>query len=357
MPLLTFITSRTGFLTLGLLLSIGIGTAIAAWTPSLKNPLDPLYATDWNDASHNASSWERDGTILAPGDNIFLNTVGGVGIGNTALSMGLKVDVEGRIGAMEYCDEDGNNCIAAADIGSGGGISGITTGGGLEINGTNIGIISTCADGEIIKRSGGLWGCSTDATGSGLNDTICADNEILSYSGGSWICSAVVVSGGGIDLGGTVCGVNEIVKYNGSGWICSADDSTTTPWTDVSGGGIQFPGGRVGIGVANPSHMLAVSDNSTNYAASLFQNNADGAGQYILVNNTDTDKDAFHIDNSVEDIFRIRNDGNVGIGIDAPSEKLEINGDVKASGLSGPGNAYACIDSSGKLYRSTTACN
>ncbi len=43
---------------------------------------------------------------------------GNVGIGTTEPSGGLKFDVEGKIGATEYCDENGVNCVAASEFGS-----------------------------------------------------------------------------------------------------------------------------------------------------------------------------------------------------------------------------------------------
>ena len=49
--------------------------------------------------------------------------------------------------------------------------------------------------------------------------------------------------------------------------------------------------------------------------------------------------------------------GKVGINVVDPDVALEINGDIKASGLAGSGNAYACLDANGKLYRSATACS
>lgn len=42
---------------------------------------------------------------------------GAVAIGATAASSGLSLDVEGRIGAAEYCDETGLDCRKIADIG------------------------------------------------------------------------------------------------------------------------------------------------------------------------------------------------------------------------------------------------
>ena len=59
-------------------------------------------------------------------DNALAILCGNVGIGTTDPSTGgeqdLKLDVDGAVGAAYYCDEDGNNCIAA---GSGGGASAI----------------------------------------------------------------------------------------------------------------------------------------------------------------------------------------------------------------------------------------
>ena len=45
---------------------------------------------------------------------------GNVGIGTTNTAAGLKLDVAGKVGATEYCDEDGNNCTEATDLGGGG---------------------------------------------------------------------------------------------------------------------------------------------------------------------------------------------------------------------------------------------
>jgi hypothetical protein len=42
---------------------------------------------------------------------------GNVGIGDTTPDEDLKLDVEGKVGAAEYCDENGNNCKAITEIG------------------------------------------------------------------------------------------------------------------------------------------------------------------------------------------------------------------------------------------------
>ncbi len=48
--------------------------------------------------------------------DLFINDTGNVGIGTTEPSSELKLDVEGKIGATEYCDEDGENCVTAGAL-------------------------------------------------------------------------------------------------------------------------------------------------------------------------------------------------------------------------------------------------
>ena len=45
----------------------------------------------------------------------------------------LELDVEGDIGAVNYCDEDGNNCFTAASVGGSSGIFEVTGGAGSEV--------------------------------------------------------------------------------------------------------------------------------------------------------------------------------------------------------------------------------
>lgn len=51
--------------------------------------------------------------------NLTLHKDGPVGIGTVSPSSGLTLDVEGKVGATEYCDENGNNCFTADGVGGG----------------------------------------------------------------------------------------------------------------------------------------------------------------------------------------------------------------------------------------------
>ncbi|MDI6603377.1 MAG: hypothetical protein QME57_04735, partial [Patescibacteria group bacterium] len=55
------------------------------------------------------------GTSYLPVTRMTIQSNGNVGIGTTEPSSGLKLDVEGKVGATEYCDENGNNCYDALE--------------------------------------------------------------------------------------------------------------------------------------------------------------------------------------------------------------------------------------------------
>ena len=68
------------------------------------------------------------------------------------------------------------------------------------------------------------------------------------------------------------------------------------------------------------------------------------------------------VGNSHKFIIKATN-GFVGIGNMNPTEQLDVGGNIKLSGfiespgMSGAGNAYACVDTDGKLYRNDEPCN
>ena len=53
------------------------------------------------------------------GTSFFEDAVG-IGEGTTTISAGLLLDVHGKVGASEYCDQNGANCKAATSLGGGG---------------------------------------------------------------------------------------------------------------------------------------------------------------------------------------------------------------------------------------------
>ena len=142
-----------------------------------------------------------------------------------------------------------------------------------------------------------------------------------------------------------------------TGWLNLGSDIATTDLQagdlQASGlglffGGLGVEGGNFQIGVGEPAFgkVLMSSDNTgiTEWAATStlgLSNNwtLSGSNPKILSpNNTNT---------------------NVGIGTATPADRLEIvGGSIKLSDLAGSGNAYLCVDSSGTVFRGTSAnCN
>ena len=86
--------------------------------------------------------------------------------------------------------------------------------------------------------------------------------------------------------------------------------------------------GNVGIGVNNPSTKLHVVNTGTVTWTGEFHNaTADSYGVGISVGDGNGTKSLFEVQNSAESVtyFKVRADGNVGIGVNNPAQKLEVN--------------------------------
>lgn len=205
------------------------------------------------------------------------------------------------------------------------------------------------------------------------------------------------VDGGNIRVGGTGEGL-DLDRSNGGGYIRWMDGSGSSYWTlqRNSGGDNQLrlhandrsnqkfivskaynsgetlvvdtQSTRVGIGTNNPSSKLHVYDSAHvsanieangNYESSLYLKNSLSRWG-IIVNDDWSGPLQFYrtagAAGSSGYMMTLDKDGRVGIGTTTPETTLDINGNIKVSELGGRGNAYACIDSSGKLYRSNQPC-
>ena len=99
--------------------------------------------------------------------------------------------------------------------------------------------------------------------------------------------------------------------------------------------------GNVGIGIDSPSHKFHVYHPTTNVVANFESGDNqtwinltdDASGTYGALLGTDSDADhTFAIaDNGVNKRLVIKTNGNVGINVDSPTEKLEVDGGLKIS--------------------------
>ncbi len=245
------LVSRAGFLSVGFVFALGISAAFAAWAPIQKAPLQPLYADDWNTIAHHTSSWERSGNSVAPGNDIFLNTSGAVGIGSNPVSEGLKVEINGRVGLTEVCNTDGGNCIPQQNIGA---VVGVIPGGGLRIDGNRaLGLTVTgCVNGQVLKFDGNNWVCGTDNSGQ-------AGGTVSNVATGAGLTGGPIVDSGTIAVSAPTCdAASQKLVWNGSAFSCATDQSGASIWQQ-SGANINYPTGNVGIGNANPTVKLDVA--------------------------------------------------------------------------------------------------
>jgi hypothetical protein len=100
-------------------------------------------------------------------------------------------------------------------------------------------------------------------------------------------------------------------------------------WTDGSERMRITSGGNVGIGNTSPSYPLEIA--STNSLSIAYQRTGVSAKKWGF----QSDNDSTYWYNITDNVLAltVRNTGNVGIGTTSPSEKLEVNGNIKATNL------------------------
>ncbi|MDD5198134.1 MAG: tail fiber domain-containing protein [Candidatus Gracilibacteria bacterium] len=95
-------------------------------------------------------------------------------------------------------------------------------------------------------------------------------------------------------------------------------------------------GGNVGIGTASPGARLEVSGTANAYTA-IFQSSLTSSQAYgpMIRAGTNSSDTAFTVNDATNtnSLFRVRGDGNVGIGTTSPSAKLYINSAIGYDGI------------------------
>lgn len=150
----------------------------------------------------------------------------------------------------------------------------------------------------------------------------------------------------------------QILKYNNNQWEVTDDVTNTTEAIqdtdsptniDVSTGDVIITNstgsnmvydntGNLGIGSANtsPTNRLTVTDNTTSNYVTSIQGGSDANGLSILVDNNSASKNILQANSQGTTGLIVRADGNVGVGTDSPSEKLDVDGNVRIRGTVAP---------------------
>lgn len=163
------ISSKIVSLTFSILvICFAIGFYIFAWTePSSSPPAGNVDAPiNVGGTTQYKSGAFGVGGLFETDDETHLAIDGGnVGIGTTDPSMGsdgtqLKLDVEGPIGAIKYCDENGDNCKTIMEMGGGGAafgnwvdVTAAASGGAVQSAATD-GIVCAWHDGTFLPTRG-----------------------------------------------------------------------------------------------------------------------------------------------------------------------------------------------------------
>lgn len=213
--------------------------------------------------------------------------------------------------------------------------SGATVGGGYDNLASSI--EATVAGGSNNKASG-----SVATVGGGSNNT----------ASGNY---ATVVGG----YSNTASGNYSLA----TGYLANAIHSGSFVWADTNGGYFSSTGtnqflirasGGVGIGTSSPTGKLDVVGNhirlaeSTDPGAKEIRLRTDGAAVDVDVNNADL----FIKSNTGNTILQVFG-GNVGIGTNSPTQKLDVNGTARLRGISSGSGNPVLVDGNGVLYEGT----
>ncbi len=160
------------------------------------------------------------------------------------------------------------------------GSAALTAGPGIDISGGQVGLVGTCAAGQVLKWDGTTWGCAADD--NNLGGLSCASGQVAKYDGANWICATDQVNtytaGDGLALTGTTfsllpgCAAGQVAKYDGTAWACGADTNTTyTAGDGLALTGTTFsllPGCAAGqVPKWNGTKWACAADANTTYAA------------------------------------------------------------------------------------------
>lgn len=146
-------------------------------------------------------------------------------------------------------------------------------------------------------------------------------------------------------------GTGDVLKWNGTTWAPAADQigSGSSDWTAIGSGNIINTNiGSVNIGVANPDGKLNV-DNGT-YVNGIYSQCNNGSGAAVSASNTNSGVGvlgenyglgtgigvkgySIHgkggVFTSDDGVALVTEQGNIGFGVNAPEEKLEVAGAIK----------------------------
>lgn len=259
-------------------------------------------------------------------------TTGKIGVGDTTPDSDLKIDVEGKIGATQYCDQNGANCIASSN---------------LDVWRKN------ASDSTKLYYNNGYIGIGTDTPTERLhivNGNIKADAFILTNGtplSGPWQINNTTkaafydfndgnASHGFVGIGTA----NPTTKLHVVGTIKATDfvkedgTSLTSTWSR-NGDNTYYNVGKVGIGTSTPETSLQIL--GTAGKSKIAINSGDTTNPELILDNDsniannnhwsiygDNASGSLRFAKSGTDKFRFASDGKMGVGL-ASGDSIAAN--------------------------------
>lgn len=242
----------------------------------------------------------------------------------------------------------------------------ITLGIGLSLSLSTLLVQAAGADGvfgDYFTRMVG--GCASGYSITGFDSTIWA-----TY--GAKQCTSVQTIIAGMFWGSSAPAGQGMLGFNSDG---SLKFGIASQWSGTTPGDIYYNGGNVGIGTASPTQKLDVSGNIRS-AGEIISTNAnqfrmvqgnywvfwrnDGTNTYLLVTNSSNQYGTWNAlrpftinnttgDASIGNTLYVQHGANVGIGIWAPTDKLDVNGYVRIRSTNGEGGTIRLDGNNGTI--------
>lgn len=189
---------------------------------------------------------------------------------------------------------------------------------------------------DVQARVGGTCGPNASIASIGATGTVtCETDSDTTYA---------AAAGAGLTLsasnafGLASCAVGQVLKSGGAGaWSCGSDLDTNTTYSATAGGGLAITAGNgVGLVTCASGQVLKAGPTAGSWACAADvdtdSNTTYAAGVGVVLTGT-----SFSIDSNVvarRDIITAQNfNGNIGIGVPAPRERLDVNGPIRFDGL------------------------